>query len=208
MFLLSIKAGLRAKAMASLTWAMVTDATGQVAEAMHVPNRTSKGKTGGHTIPLHPDLQATLVTLQAERRDMASPERPILFTERGWRAVTGDRAPVVSSALYLAEDGRLFVALQTSHLHDPRRAPSLPGRGEPARRAGPRRPYQPRHDATLYRGGYGGQAEARRAPVNQSGVSAPDRTRSAASLPAGTTGLATIFPWSPTLLTRPRFVHG
>jgi hypothetical protein len=28
------------------------------------------------------------------------------------------------------------------------------------------------------------------------------------SLPAGTTGLATIFPWSPTLLTRPRFVYG
>ena len=37
MFLLSIKAGLRAKEMASLTWAMVTDATGQVAEVLHVP---------------------------------------------------------------------------------------------------------------------------------------------------------------------------
>ena len=39
MFLLSMKAGLRAKEMASLTWAMVTDATGQVAEVLHVPNR-------------------------------------------------------------------------------------------------------------------------------------------------------------------------
>jgi len=38
MFLLSIKAGLRAKEMASLTWAMVTDAQGQVAEVLHVPN--------------------------------------------------------------------------------------------------------------------------------------------------------------------------
>ena len=46
MFLLSIKAGLRAKAMASLTWAMVTDATGRVAEVLHVPNRARKGKTG------------------------------------------------------------------------------------------------------------------------------------------------------------------
>jgi integrase len=44
MFLLSLKAGLRAKEMASLTWAMVTDAAGQVAEVMHVPNRASKGK--------------------------------------------------------------------------------------------------------------------------------------------------------------------
>jgi integrase len=60
MFLLSIKAGLRAKAMASLTWAMVTDAAGQVAEAIPMPNRASKGKTGGRTIPLHPDLQAAL----------------------------------------------------------------------------------------------------------------------------------------------------
>ena len=39
MFLLSMKAGLRAKEMASLTWAMVTDAQGQVAEVLHVPNR-------------------------------------------------------------------------------------------------------------------------------------------------------------------------
>ncbi len=32
MFLLSMKAGLRAKEMAALTWAMVTDAAGQIAE--------------------------------------------------------------------------------------------------------------------------------------------------------------------------------
>jgi hypothetical protein len=51
MFLLSIKAGLRAKEMASLTWTMVTDATGQVGDALHVPNRASKGTTGG---PHHP----------------------------------------------------------------------------------------------------------------------------------------------------------
>ncbi len=83
MFLLSMKAGLCAKAMTSLTWAMVTDAAGQVAEGLHVPNRARKGKTGGRTIPLHPDLQAALVTLQSTREDMAMPERPILFSERG-----------------------------------------------------------------------------------------------------------------------------
>ena len=53
LFLLSMKAGLHAKEMASLTWAMVTDAQGQVAEVLHVPNRASKGKTGGRTMPLH-----------------------------------------------------------------------------------------------------------------------------------------------------------
>jgi integrase len=92
MFLLSMKAGLRAKEMASLTWAMVTDAQGQIAEVLHVPNRASKGKTGGRTIPLHPDLQAALVTLQTGRRDMATPTRPILFSEwgGGYRREQGD----------------------------------------------------------------------------------------------------------------------
>ena len=83
LFLLSIKAGLRAKAMAALTWAMVTDAQGQVTDVMHVPNRASKGKTGGRTMPLHPDLQAALGTLQTGCGDMATPERPLLCSERG-----------------------------------------------------------------------------------------------------------------------------
>ena len=83
MFLLSMKAGLRAKEMAALTWAMVTDAAGQIAEAIHLQNRASKGKTGGRTIPLHPDLQAALMALQTARGDMATPDRPILFSERG-----------------------------------------------------------------------------------------------------------------------------
>src|SRR6266571_9504471 len=80
MFLLSMKAGLRAKDMASLTWAMVTDATGQIADAIHVPNRASKGKTGGRTIPMHPEVQAALVMLQTWCSDMVTPGRPILFT--------------------------------------------------------------------------------------------------------------------------------
>ena len=83
MFLLSMKAGRRAKEMAALTWAMVTDAPGAGAEVLHVPNRASKGKTGGRTIPLHPALQAALDTLQTARGDLATPERPTLFSERG-----------------------------------------------------------------------------------------------------------------------------
>jgi integrase/recombinase XerC len=34
-------------------------------------------------LEVHPGLQATLVTLQTARGDMATPERPILFSERG-----------------------------------------------------------------------------------------------------------------------------
>src|SRR5215510_8602175 len=82
-FLLALKSGLQAKEMAALTWAMVTDAQGQVAEVIHVPNRASQGKTGGRTIPLPPDLQAALVTLQTARGAIAASDRPILFSERG-----------------------------------------------------------------------------------------------------------------------------
>jgi integrase/recombinase XerC len=83
MFLLSLKAGLRAKEMASLTWAMVTDAAGQVGDALHVPNRASKGTTGRRTIPLHPELLAALGALQCWRDAAAGAERPVLFSERG-----------------------------------------------------------------------------------------------------------------------------
>src|SRR5215510_12161044 len=61
MFLLSIKAGLRAKEIARLTWAMVTDAAGQVAEVIALPNRASKGRRGGRLIPLNNLLRAALV---------------------------------------------------------------------------------------------------------------------------------------------------
>jgi integrase/recombinase XerD len=83
MFLLSMKAGLRAKEIASLTWAMVTDAAGQVAETIHLENRASKGKTGGRTIPLHPDLQDALTALQTVRGDAPRLEQAVLFSERG-----------------------------------------------------------------------------------------------------------------------------
>src|SRR5436305_3101203 len=52
MVLLSFKSGLRAKEIAGLTWSMVTDATGELADAISLPNRASKGKNGGGTIPL------------------------------------------------------------------------------------------------------------------------------------------------------------
>src|SRR2546427_2176443 len=83
MFLLSMKAGLRAKEIASLTWAMVTDAEGQIAETIALQNRASKGKTGGRTIPMHPEVHAALVTLQTWRGDAAGPHRPITLSHRG-----------------------------------------------------------------------------------------------------------------------------
>ncbi|UPK26745.1 tyrosine-type recombinase/integrase [Bradyrhizobium sp. 195] len=58
-FLLSAKAGLRAKEIAHLTWRMVCDAAGQVGHAIHLTNDASKG-TSGRVIPMHPAVRAAL----------------------------------------------------------------------------------------------------------------------------------------------------
>jgi integrase len=83
MFLLSIKAGLRAKEIALLTWAMVTDADGQVAEVLALPNKASKGRRGGRMIPLNLTLRAALVALHQRRGDEVYPDRPVVSSERG-----------------------------------------------------------------------------------------------------------------------------
>src|SRR6202022_1069409 len=63
MFLLSIKAGMRAIEVASVTWAMGTDAEGEIADVIALENRASKGKRGGRHIPMHTDVKAALVGL-------------------------------------------------------------------------------------------------------------------------------------------------
>jgi integrase len=83
MFLLSIKAGLRAKEIGLLTWGMVTDADGQVAEVLALPNTASKGRRGGRMIPLNLTLSAALVALHQLRGDEVYPDRPVVFSERG-----------------------------------------------------------------------------------------------------------------------------
>jgi integrase len=83
MFLLSIKAGLRAKEIAAVTWGMVTDADGQVAEVLALPNRASKGRRGGRLIPLNNLLRAALVALNKRQDDVVHPERPVVTSERG-----------------------------------------------------------------------------------------------------------------------------
>jgi integrase/recombinase XerC len=82
MFLLSIKAGLRAKEIASVTWAMVTDAEGEIADVIALENRASKGKGGGRHIPMHPDLKAALIRLHRDRGDKAQPDLPVIHSER------------------------------------------------------------------------------------------------------------------------------
>ena len=81
-FLLSIKAGLRAKEVASVTWAMVTDAEGEIGDVIALENRASKGKGGGRHIPMHPDLKTALIALHRERGEKARPDMPVIHSER------------------------------------------------------------------------------------------------------------------------------
>src|SRR5438445_5652552 len=46
--LLSVRAGLRAKEIACLKWGMVTDAEGQVSDALHLPDRKSTRLNSSH----------------------------------------------------------------------------------------------------------------------------------------------------------------
>jgi integrase/recombinase XerC len=80
--LLSFKAGLRAKEIAGLTWSMITDTRGEVADTISLTNSASKGKHGGRAIPMHPELQAALVILKEVRGDKARPELPVVYSER------------------------------------------------------------------------------------------------------------------------------
>ena len=58
-FLLSVKAGLRAKEIASLTWRMVIDPGGRVGQAIHLEDSASKGRSG-RVIPMNEELRTAL----------------------------------------------------------------------------------------------------------------------------------------------------
>ena len=66
--LLSVKAGLRAKEIAALTWDMLTDAEGNLGSAIHLRNEASKGRSG-RVIPLNRDLREALQQLYQSRDD-------------------------------------------------------------------------------------------------------------------------------------------
>jgi hypothetical protein len=59
------KAALRAKEIATATWAMVLTADGTVGDALELPNSASKGKQGGPRIPLKDELRTAPAILAA-----------------------------------------------------------------------------------------------------------------------------------------------
>ncbi|MGV8949449.1 MAG: tyrosine-type recombinase/integrase [Candidatus Paracaedibacter sp.] len=86
MFLLSIKAGLRAKEISLLTWGMVTDASGMIGESLQLPDNSSKGKSG-RTIPLNQQLKQALNDLYYSYPGLPAQDQYIIFSERGTKMI-------------------------------------------------------------------------------------------------------------------------
>ena len=79
MFLLSFKAGLRAKEISQLTWSMVCGSERYISDSINLPNNASKGKHSGRIIPIHKDLKKLLTDLKQENTNLSS---YIITTER------------------------------------------------------------------------------------------------------------------------------
>lgn len=62
-FLLSLRAGLRAKEIAALEWRMITDAEGQIARSIRLIDAAAKGRSGG-VIPMANELRQSLEALR------------------------------------------------------------------------------------------------------------------------------------------------
>ena len=68
-FLLSVRAGLRAKEIANLRWSMILDPDGRLGDAIHLTDVASKGRSG-RVIPLNKQLRANLAQmLDLAKRD-------------------------------------------------------------------------------------------------------------------------------------------
>lgn len=84
MFLLSVRAGLRAKEIANLKWVMVLGADGNVGDAIHLTDDASKGRSG-RIVPLNKQLRGNLVKLleaAREERHFGSETSFVVTTER------------------------------------------------------------------------------------------------------------------------------
>ena len=61
---------------------MVTDTTGELADAISLHNKASKGRAGGRTIPLHRELADALLALKTVRGERVRPDCPVIYSER------------------------------------------------------------------------------------------------------------------------------
>ena len=80
--LLSFKAGLRAKEIASLKWSMVMNADGEIGDHIHLTNEASKGKSG-RVIALNKELKKQLIKIKHfDGIDITDADRSVIRTQR------------------------------------------------------------------------------------------------------------------------------
>jgi len=79
--LLSVRAGLRAKEIAHLTWGMVLNSDGTLADEIALQDCAAKGSSG-RTVPMAKDLRAAMTAWRAECGAIHHSAR-IITTERG-----------------------------------------------------------------------------------------------------------------------------
>jgi len=83
-FYFSVKCGLRAKEISHLKWSMVMESDGSICNYLHLPNSSSKGRSG-RIVPLHKDLKNNLVKMVEEYKnfkDFDPVASSIIRTER------------------------------------------------------------------------------------------------------------------------------
>ena len=83
-FLLSVKAGLRAKEISALTWKMLLTSEGELADTITLPNDASKGRSG-RIIPINKTLRDALGVLfekEKEKRRFDPETSRVVRTER------------------------------------------------------------------------------------------------------------------------------
>ena len=92
MFLLSFKAGLRAKEISVLKWSDVTDSDGLIGNSIRITNEMSKGNSGGRQIAMNKELQMHLIGMFKEQTE-----------KRGFdlndRVIQSERKKVVASVV-------------------------------------------------------------------------------------------------------------
>jgi len=89
-FLLSVRAGLRAKEIAGLKWFMVMDADGAIGDVIHLTDTASKGR-GGRMIPLNKQLKLHIVRLLEHEK-----QKPRFDSEKGF-VITTERSARTSA---------------------------------------------------------------------------------------------------------------
>lgn len=104
-FLLSVRAGLRAKEIAHLRWSMVLGSDGEVADVINLTDDASKGRSG-RMVPLNRGLRSNLIALYEQervRRGFDPATSHVIRTER--RDRTSPQAIVNAFSCWYADMG-------------------------------------------------------------------------------------------------------